>query len=261
MRILLLLLALLAGPGAALARPVVAVIDSGVAKTPELEGIVVGEHDMAAWPARPAFQPRYDHGTMVATILTREAKQGVSIVSFRIDDPAGCPQGATPPCQPDARPVAAAIRLATRMGVDAINISLAMKDAPAIVDAVREAAEAGITVVLAAGNDGRSRPANRAMARVGGPHAVLVGAVDAQGRPWAMTNRPEAQDERGYDYVWRFGVDVPTAGAGGQAVYATGTSFAAPIETARRVSAMAEVQLAEASREQAPTGDAGGARP
>jgi hypothetical protein len=226
----------MAGPLAA--KPLVAVIDSGVARTAELGAAVVAEYDMASAQARPAFQPRYDHGTMVATILHREAKGGVDIVSFRIDDPAGCPKGFDPPCQFSAAPIVAAIREATQLKVAAINISLALQDHPAIVEAVREAAAQGITVVMAAGNNGYDRPSNRAMALAGGTHAVLVGAIDAEGQPWERTNRPEVDLAPGYEYVWRLGVEVPTSSAGGAAVVGTGTSFAAPIETARRVMAV-----------------------
>jgi hypothetical protein len=70
------------------------------------------------------------------------------------------------------------------------------------------------------------------MARAGFPRAVLVGATDLAGNPWRGTNRPDADD---YLYVWRRGVDVPTVSAAGLEVTGTGTSFAAPIETARRV--------------------------
>jgi hypothetical protein len=225
----------MAGPLAA--KPLVAVIDSGVARTAELGDAVVAEYDMASTTGRPAFQPRYDHGTMVATIIHREAKGAIEFVSFRIDDPAGCPEGFDPPCQFSATPIVAAIREATRLKVAAINISLALQDHPAIVEAVRDAAAAGITVVMAAGNNGSDRPSNRAMALAGGTHAVLVGAVDAAGQPWARSNRPETANAPGYEYVWRLGVAVPTSSAGGAAVAGTGTSFAAPIETARRVMA------------------------
>jgi hypothetical protein len=85
---------------------------------------------------------------------------------------------------------------------------------------------------MAAGNNGRNHPDNIAMARAGFPRAVLVGATDPAGNPWTGTNRPDADD---YLYVWRRGVDVPTVSAAGLDVTATGTSFAAPIETARRV--------------------------
>ena len=233
----------MAGPLAA--KPLVAVIDSGVARTAELGNSVVAEYDMASATGRPAFQPRYDHGTMVATIIHREAKGGIDFVSFRIDDPAGCPVGFDPPCQFSAAPVEAAIREATRLKVSAINLSLALQDHPAIVAAVRDAAAAGITVVMAAGNNGSDRPSNRAMALAGGTHAVLVGAVDAAGQPWARSNRPETANAPGYEYVWRLGVAVPTSSAGGAAVAGTGTSFAAPIETARRVMA-AETEAAAA---------------
>lgn len=229
MRVLLLALSFLVGAGAQ-ARPLVAVVDSGVARTPQLANVLVGEYDMAG--SRAAFQPRYDHGTMVATILNREAEGSVDIVSLRIDDPAGCPADRAPPCQPSSRPVAAAIDKAVELGVTAINLSLRLADDPAITEAVRRASAKGIIVVMAAGNNGRNHPDNLAMARAGFPRAVLVGATDGKGNPWAGTNRPDADD---YLYVWRRGVDVPTISAAGLEVTGTGTSFAAPIETARRV--------------------------
>jgi subtilisin family serine protease len=214
----------------ALARPVVAIIDSGVARTPQLADVLKAEVDLAG--SRPRFQPRYDHGTMVATILNREAQGAIDIVSIRIDDPAGCPADRAPPCQPSSRPIAAAIDTAVEMGVDGINLSLSLADDPLITAAVRRASDRGIVVVMAAGNNGRNHPDNLAMARAGFPRTVLVGATDGQGRPWIGTNRPDGDD---YNYVWRLGVDVPTVSAAGLEVRGTGTSFAAPIETARRV--------------------------
>jgi len=223
--------ALLLAAAPASARPLVAVVDSGVARTAELAAVLVGEEDMAA--TRPAFRPRFDHGTMVATILHREAGGAIDILSYRIDDPAGCPVGRAPPCQPDARPIVAAIDAATARGVNAINLSLSLADDPAIADAVRRAADRGILIVMAAGNAGRDRPDNERLARAGFPHAVLVGATDAAGRPWPGSNRPVADDRLAY--VWRPGVAVPTVSAAGAPVTGTGTSFAAPVETAWRV--------------------------
>lgn len=221
-----------AGPGTD--RPRVAIIDSGVARTAELAPLVSAEYDMASNPGRPEFHPRYDHGTMVATILARAANRQVEIVSFRIDDPAGCPAGANPPCQPDAAPIVAAIRRAIALRVDAINISLALDGNPAIAAAIREAGALGIPVILAAGNQGRDHPSNLGAARAGYPSAVLVGAVDAQGAVWSGTNRPDAKPV-GYNYAWQRGVRVPTVTADGREVTVTGTSFAAPFETANRL--------------------------
>ncbi len=222
------------GPVAA-QHPVVAIIDSGIARTPEIGDALTAEYVMVVKPARPACHPRYDHGTMVATILLREAKQPIDIISFRIDDLEGCPQGSHPPCQRDVGPIVDAIRKATELGVSVINISLNLKEDPRVVDAVHDAAKHGVTVVLAAGNEGLDRPGNLGLARAGFPNTVLVGALDAYGQPWKGTNRPEAS-ENGYRYVWQLGVEVPTELADGSQVVATGTSFAAPIETARLVS-------------------------
>jgi subtilisin family serine protease len=210
----------------------VAIIDSGIARTPELNEVLLAEYDMASVPPRQAFQPRYSHGTMVATVLKRSARQPISIVSLRIDDPNGCPPGAAPPCQPVAKPIADAIDKAAELDVSAINISLALKDDPMIVDAVRRATQRGILVVMAAGNEGRDRPRNLDAAKAGYPRAILVGALDPAGKPWSGTNRPESVTN-GYVYVWQPGVSVPTALADGAKVHATGTSFAAPIQTAQ----------------------------
>jgi subtilisin family serine protease len=222
---------------AAIERPVVAIIDSGIARTPEIGHALVAEYDMAVKPGRAAFQPRYDHGTMVATILLRAAKQPIDIVSFRIDDLAGCPEGSHPPCQRDVGPIVEAIRKATELGVSVINISLNLKEDPRVIDAVHDAAKRGITVVLAAGNDGADHPGNLGLAKAGFPYTVLVGALDAYGQPWKGTNRPAAS-QAGYRYVWQLGVEVPTELADGSQVVATGTSFAAPIETARLLAAV-----------------------
>jgi subtilisin family serine protease len=214
-------------------RPLVAVIDSGVARTPELAPLLVAEYDMAAARPRPAFAPRYDHGTMVATILARETGGKAGIVSFRIDHPAGCPAGVdTPPCQPDAAPIERAIRRATRLGVDAINLSLVLNDDPGIIDAIKDAARRGIPVAIAAGNEGHGHPDNLRLATAAFPWAVLVGALDESGAFWAGTNHP-APGLADYHYAWHPGVDLTTVAANGHTVSATGTSFATPIETAR----------------------------
>ncbi|OJU16224.1 MAG: hypothetical protein BGN95_23520 [Sphingomonas sp. 66-10] len=212
--------------------PRIAVIDSGIARTPELGPLLEAEYDLATVPARPSFAPRYDHGTMVATILSRAAHREVRLISLRIDDPRGCPPGISPPCQPRSAPIADAIRTATRLGVDVINISLAMPSDPTIAAAIREAAAKRIPIVLAAGNDGRDHPGNLDAARAGYPMAVLVGATDGRGKVWQHSNRPDRQIA-GYRYTWQRGVDVPTAAADGRSTRGTGTSFAAPRESAR----------------------------
>ncbi|SFR83147.1 Subtilase family protein [Sphingomonas jatrophae] len=244
MRLYPLLAALAVIPAGVAARPLVAVIDSGVAMTPELRPLLRAEYDFGSPLApRPAFHPRYDHGTMVATILARAAHGGADIISLRVDDPAGCAPDLTPPCQPDAAPLAAAIRKASALGANVINISLTLKSDPAIRAAVADATKAGATIVLAAGNEGRDRPGNLAVARAGYPNTVLVGALDASGRPWSGTNRP-THAASGYAYVWQPGVDVVGATAAGQPAMGTGTSFAAPIESGRLVTALAASESA-----------------
>lgn len=213
-------------------RPLIAVVDSGVARTSELAAVLVGEHDFASVPTRAAFSPAHDHGTLVATVLHRAAGGAVDIVSLRIDDPAGCPNEVNPPCQSDPLTTALAINAAVELDADVINLSLAMPDDPAIVAAVRRASAAGIKVVLAAGNDGAERPGNMKAAIAGYPNAVLVGALDWTGEPWAGSNRPGPAAGTRYSYVWRPGVAVSSVLANGTPARASGTSIAAPIETA-----------------------------
>jgi hypothetical protein len=219
-------------PAGAADRPLVAVIDGGVARTAELQDVLVGEYDLASDPPRPAFQPKFDHGTYVATVLHRAAKGAVDIVSLRIDSPTNCPDNLNPPCQPDGAPIAAAIDKAVALGADAINISLSLKSDPAIEQAVRAAAGKGVPVIMAAGNNGADRPANLAMAMAGYPNTILVGALDAFGEPWAKSNKPGPRSGVDYNFAWRPGVDIDTADASGAPAHASGTSLATPMETA-----------------------------
>jgi hypothetical protein len=219
-------------PAYATDRPLVAIVDGGVARTNELQDVLVAEYDFAATPPRPAFQPQFDHGTYVATVLHRAAKGGVDIVSLRIDDPADCAEGLNPPCQPNAQPIAAAINKAVDLGAAAINISLSLKTDPLIEEAVRNAANRGVRVVLAAGNNGAEHPGNLAVAIAGHPNTILVGALDAFGEPWTKSNKPDARSGVDYNFAWRPGVDVATVNAAGSPARASGTSLAAPMETA-----------------------------
>jgi hypothetical protein len=230
-----------------LRRPVVAIIDSGIARTAELQPLLVAEYDLASDPPRAAFRPRYDHGTMVGTILARAANRDVSIISLRIDDPAGCPPLSTPPCQPSPKPIERAIRLASQLGVDAINVSLSLAQDDGIVNAIRDAASLRIPVVLAAGNRGADHPDNLSMALAAYPEAVLVGALDASGRRWSGSNRPSLET-RPYRYVWQLGVQVPTVSADGMRTIGTGTSFAVPVETAHVLAARSRLDRAGAAR-------------
>jgi subtilisin family serine protease len=237
LKLLGLFLGLVAPACAGASMPTVAIIDSGVAPVGELSRLLLAEYDLGSHKPRPAFRPSFDHGTMVATILARALDDQVKILSLRIDDPHGCPEGRNPPCQPSPQPMAAAIRLATAHKVDAINISLALADDPAITAAIAAAAAKGIKVVMAAGNEGYDHPNNLNMAMAGYPNTVLVGALDAAGKPWAQSNRPGPDAGLKYSYAWQLGVGVPTRLADGRAAKAIGTSFAAPLETARLLQA------------------------
>ena len=219
---------------AAIARPLVAVIDSGIAVTAELRPHLVGEVDAAARPARAMLVPRFDHGTKVATILSRAAGGQADILSIRVDAPVGCPAGVNPPCQSNRDVIAWAIYAAVARRADVINISMALMDAPVISRAISFAAWHGTQVVIASGNDGRLVPNNVSHARAGYPNAVLVGALESDGSMWRKSNRPATSTPAGYSFTWRWGASVPTALMDGTPTVASGTSLAAPIEAGIR---------------------------
>jgi hypothetical protein len=73
---------------------------------------------------------------------------------------------------------------------------------------------------------------------------VLVGALDASGKPWSQSNRPGPGAGSEYAYVWQPGVGVATRLADGEAVRAIGTSFAAPLETAKLLRSMSPAPAA-----------------
>jgi hypothetical protein len=82
-------------------------------------------------------------------------------------------------------------------------------------------------------------PVNLSMAKAGYPRAILVGALDEKGQAWSGGNAPGDHSAGSYNFAWQRGVMVPTNSADGRSVFGTGTSFAAPIESARLVTMLA----------------------
>lgn len=167
----------------------------------------------------------HGHGTLVAGLVAAagDGQGGIGvapdaeILPVRVLDERG---------RGSSQDVAAGIRWATAEGADVINLSLTALPGGAnpagLIDreveaAIHEAAHAGVLVIAAAGNDGRSNtPYDPTLPM------LAVGAVDEDGRRWVNSNAAPHG-------VLAPGVDVVTTWTHGRYAAATGTSFAAPV--------------------------------
>lgn len=167
--------------------------------------------------------PSANHGTAVAALIVGQDDAGVL---------SGFAQGArlfavSAFAQRDTgeeagvEQIAEAIDRLVGRGVDVINLSIAGPQNLALGRAVTAAAERGVVMVAASGNNQRPNVAWPAAA----PEVIAVTAIDAARRRFRRANTGTQVEFAAP------GVDVYTARANG-AGYMTGTSFAAPIVTA-----------------------------
>lgn len=206
-------------------RPVrVAVIDGGVVMTASLAASVETEIDMAG--NRAPYTAVSDHGTAVSTIVARTAHGPVRIVSLRVDKTGVCDGHL---CEMEQYAIVSAIYKAIELRVDVINMSIDLTYDRTTYNALTKAAKAGISIIVAAGNQG-GEPRSILYARSMPKKVWLVGATDDQGRPTAFSARVDG--ECGCQFVWRHGIDVETQNRAGERVYGSGTSMAAPLMTA-----------------------------
>jgi subtilisin family serine protease len=117
--------------------------------------------------------------------------------------------------------ISTGIRWAKSRGAHIISMSLGSpQEDPAITMACREAVNAGIVVVCAAGNDGRPNSVNWPAAL---PEVIAVGAVDKNGRVASFSSRGEQVDIAGP------GVNMLSCWPGGTHKRLSGTSMATPV--------------------------------
>jgi hypothetical protein len=202
-------------PGCAPPARLVALIDTGVdPRHPALAGRIDRQEVLRGPGRRPA---RTAHGTAVALRLAAAAPAARIVVldAFHLG-----PNGEAA----DAFDIAAALARAAEIGADIANVSV-VGPANAVVERLGgAAAEQGVMVVAAAGNDGPRAPPMHPAAY---PWAIAVAAVDLRGRPWA---RSAAGPHIAFA---AHGVEVsldPPAGRSPRRW--SGTSFAAPLVAA-----------------------------
>jgi len=157
---------------------IVAVVDSGVDRAhPDLAGRVLSGPDLIEDDANP--DDAQGHGTHVAGIIAAIAHNGIGgagvapaaqVLAVRVlnDRNIG-----------SARGVARGINAAIDAGADVINLSLNWsepnEDLSLVTAAMQRAADAGIVVIVAAGNDAKSHCEEPVLERV----ALCVGALDS----------------------------------------------------------------------------------
>ena len=204
--------------------PAIAVMDSGVADVPELQGRLRPGYDVAGGDQNTGDID--GHGTAVAAIAAAApgGVRGVSptspIIPIKIFDDAGN-------STPEDFVVAIERAVAAKAGVINISASAPVADVDpaatrAVEDAIYAAVSLGIPVIAASGNDsGGSIGAPAAY-----PHVIAVGATDESGNPALFSNTGRELDlvAPGANIVTAAPRVLCSSGYGS----VSGTSFAAP---------------------------------
>lgn len=223
-----------------------AIIDSGIkTDSPEFSGrILSASQDVVS--NRGITDPS-GHGTEVSAILAG-ARNGSGVMGvaynanllvLRTDDPGSCATS----CAHYDTDIATAINTAVANNARVINISLG-GNAPGsvFINAVTAAANAGVIVVISAGNDSNPNPDDFALvannagvqkqavlrdgttANVG--MVIIAGSHDQDGV--TLSHFSNAAGTGQNHYLAALGDSVQTINQNGQAVLGSGTSFATP---------------------------------
>lgn len=210
---------------------VVGMIDGGVASHPSLAGAAIEQNGFAGAP-KPT-----GHGTAVASLLVgsqgafRGAANGAKLY---VADVYGGSRAAG-----SASAIVSALGWLTLHRAQVINISLVGPQNAIVARAIDAVQRRGIRVVAAVGNDGPAAPPQYPASYAG---VVAVTAVDARGRAL-----PEAGKATHLDFAAP-GADMAAALPGQGYARVRGTSFAAPLATARLLIAGSPDRLAAEAR-------------
>ncbi len=200
---------------------IVAVLDTGIAEVGALTGRVRSTYDLYS-VNEPREELRSSHGTMVANIIAERTAHDVQFIAMRVDTD-HC-KGEI--CEVDEEALRRAVRLSIDLDVDVIQASLTGRMRRETRDLFVEAANSGITVVLASGNHGGLSLAGMILSEVE-DNVHVVASLDHNGRPseFSARLRGRLRDHM----IWRPGEEIATINRAGESTLATGTSFAAPI--------------------------------
>ncbi|MEN2791924.1 S8 family serine peptidase [Sphingomonas oligophenolica] len=192
-------------------------IDGGVAVHPALRNATIEQRGFTPQGARPS-----GHGTAVASLIVGSdgrfegALHGASL--FVADVYGGDPAAGS------AVTIARALGWLASRGVHVINMSLVGPANPLLERAIAVARARGILIVAAVGNDGPAAPPQYPASY---PGVIAVTGVDGHDRAL-----PEAGKALHLDFAAP-GADMAAALPGSGYSIVRGTSFAAPLVTAR----------------------------
>ncbi len=209
----------------------IGVVDGGVASHPSLSGASIEQNGFAGKP-----QPT-GHGTAVASLMVgnqgpfRGAARGASLF---VADVYGGSRAAG-----SASAIVRALGWLASKRPQVINISLVGPQNRLVLRAVQALRERGIQIVAAVGNDGPAAPPQYPASY---PGVVAVTGVDARGRAL-----PEAGKASHLDFAAP-GSDMAAALPGQGYAKVRGTSFAAPLATARLALSGSVQRLASEAR-------------
>jgi hypothetical protein len=223
--------AALASAAAAGDRPVIGMIDGGVASHPSLSGAAIEQNGFAGSP-----QPT-GHGTAIASLLvgSQGPFRGAAIgARLYVADVYGGSRAAG-----SATAIVKALGWLASHRPKVINISLVGPSNRLMQSAIQIVQGRGIQVVAAVGNDGPAAPEQYPASY---PGVVSITGVDARGRAL-----PEAGKASHLDFAAP-GADMAAALPGQGYARVRGTSFAAPLAAARLVLAGSPARLAQEAR-------------
>ena len=185
---------------------IIAVIDSGIdTDSPEFTGRIHPDSQDVTGAGR-GVDPEDDHGTNVSLVAAGGRNDtgvlGIAfdaqVLALRADRPGSCgpdtPQDSSLGCVFADSDIARGIDVAIAAGAVVVNLSLGGSAASLeLQQAVSRAANAGVLIVAASGNDGLSPDEvdafSQTLIAAGGDNVIIVGSVDDNGDMSGFSNR------------------------------------------------------------------------
>ncbi|PAQ13339.1 hypothetical protein CD798_15605 [Bacillaceae bacterium SAOS 7] len=203
----------------------IAVIDTGVNyELADLDGQVIPELGYDFVNNDKDAMDDNDHGTHVAGIISAEANNGYSMAGLNQHSQIVPIKVLGEKGRGTSSDIALGIKHAVNVGAKVINLSLGATSFDKVIEeAIVYATEHHVTVVAAAGNDGKEKLSYPASSK----HTISVGATDKYGELASFSNYGTGLD------LTAPGESIPSLVVSGEVMLASGTSMATPYVAAQ----------------------------